>query len=77
MIDPKLAKLVAQTLKISQDQVTPQLESGAIPAWDSLGHLQLFMQLERQFGIKFKTDEIMNKRTIQEIQDALSQRGVL
>lgn len=37
-----------------------------IEQWDSIGHLQLIMQIESSFGIKFKTSEINDIRSVKE-----------
>lgn len=47
-----------------------QSQKEDIEEWDSLGHLQLIMQIESAFGIKFKTYEMNNIRSVQ---DAIEQ----
>ena len=77
MVNAKLARVIAQALKIDPNAVTLELESGAIPQWDSLAHLTLFMQLESYYHVRFKTEEITQLLRVQQIQEALAQRGVL
>ena len=43
------------------------LREGNIEGWDSLGHLNLLMELEREFGIKFSLDDIERSRTFRDI----------
>jgi acyl carrier protein len=37
---------------------TDTMTAGDVPGWDSLGHLNLIIALEKRFGIKFATAEI-------------------
>lgn len=50
--------LLADALRISEDMVTPDLALGEIPEWDSLGHMEVMLRLEEQFGVEINTDTI-------------------
>jgi acyl carrier protein len=53
------------------EDVVMDLRVGMIEAWDSMGHLELFMALESALKIKFTTDEIMSLESLKEIEDNL------
>jgi acyl carrier protein len=55
---PRVRELVAQALETPLDQVTPELEFGGIPAWDSMGHMSIMMLLEEKFGVEIDADMI-------------------
>jgi len=38
-----------------------------VPAWDSVGHLQLASSLEKAFGINFDVDDLMEMENVREI----------
>ncbi|MGB7769811.1 MAG: acyl carrier protein [Verrucomicrobiia bacterium] len=38
--------------------LTDTMTAADIPGWDSLGHLNLIIAMEKRFGIKFATAEI-------------------
>jgi acyl carrier protein len=38
--------------------LTDTLTAGEVPGWDSLGHLNLIIALEKRFRVKFATAEI-------------------
>ena len=38
-----------------------------VPAWDSLGHIELASSLEREFDISFDVDELMAMENVREI----------
>lgn len=49
---------------------------GTTPAWDSVGHLNLIMTIEAEFGITFATAEIPELRTLRKIRARLEQGDV-
>ncbi len=47
-----------------------------IPAWDSAGHMNLMLELEKEFGIKFDDDEVVELVSAGAIDEALKRHGV-
>ena len=37
------------------------------PEWDSLGHLAIMVALEKEFDVKFDTEEIMRNMSLDEL----------
>ena len=50
--------LIAQALQVPPDQVTPEAGLGSLPQWDSMGHMEIMLQLEMQFGVEINADTI-------------------
>ncbi len=46
-----------------------------VPQWNSLGHVQLIMELEKQFGVTFDADEIATLASVAAIAAALERKG--
>lgn len=61
------SKIVAQATGIAPELITAELAAGAMPGWDSLGHMRIVLMLEGILGRDLTTDEIMSIRTVQEI----------
>jgi acyl carrier protein len=38
-----------------------------VPAWDSVGHLELASKLEQTFGVSFDVDDLMEMENVREI----------
>ena len=57
-LDERVRALLADVFQVPQDEVTPQLAFGDLPQWDSLGHMDVMMRLEEQFGVEINTDTI-------------------
>lgn len=50
--------LLVKSLGVPVDQVTPELAFGDLPQWDSMGHMEVMMALEAQYGIEINAETI-------------------
>lgn len=57
---PEVAKVVADTLGIELQRVTPELNADAVDTWDSLSHLRLITAVEKRFEMRMTMDEVMS-----------------
>ena len=73
-IDQQLTEIIAEVFKISSDAIPEDFKIGDIEAWDSLGHLQLFMTIDEKMGIKFSYDEIVKISSMEEIKNGIIQK---
>ena len=66
--------VVTSVLGLQPGDVVPELTRGVHPAWDSLRHLDLVMELESALGWRLSLDEITSMRTVADIL-ARAERG--
>lgn len=59
--------LLAEAIQAPPELVTPDLAFGDLPQWDSLGHMEVMLRLEEQFGVVIDTDTIARLISIPEI----------
>lgn len=71
-----LRELIADTLEISPDKVTPELNADEIDTWDSFRHLQLILSLEGEYDVQFDPAAIPGLTSVAKLQAALVQKGV-
>ena len=61
-IDPQfelaICELVATALQVSPEYVTPTLAFGEISAWTSLGHMEILLRLESEWGVEITEETI-------------------
>ena len=72
--NPKLAKLtclMVSLFDVDAGSVDEAIEAEDIESWDSLGHLQLVMEIEQQFGVRFSSEQIPTLTSVVAILDAL------
>jgi acyl carrier protein len=70
-----LRDIFADTLEISPDEVTPDLNTESVDSWDSFRHLQLMLAIEGEYGVQFDPQQIPDLTTVAKIQSALVAKG--
>ena len=73
----RLAKVFSQVFEKNPADLTLQTDMDFIDAWDSLGHLNLIMAVEKEFHVKFPTGQIISLDSVEKIQNALQKMGAL
>ena len=64
---PKVKAAFSSTFDIDPRVVTLDSTPSDIPAWDSMGHVELASNLEQAFGVSFDVDELMAMENVKEI----------
>jgi len=54
----QLQSVFADVFKLSPDEITVETQFGDLPAWDSMGHMDLMVALETTFGIEITAETI-------------------
>ncbi len=70
----RLTSIAAEVFKVSPESIGADLKAGMIESWDSMGHLELFMAIESNWGLKFTTDEIVRLLSIKDIAENISEK---
>ncbi len=66
-ITERVQKLVCETLRITADRYSQDLEVGSIPEWDSLGQVNLLQAAEAEFNITFDVRDALNIQSVAEL----------
>ncbi len=74
-IPPSLRDLVADTLEIPPEEVTPELSTETSESWDSFRHLQLILSIEGEYGVQFDPGQVPDLTTVAKLQTALEAKG--
>ena len=75
-MSPRLAQLIARVFKVSADSLAPDSGPHSIAAWDSAGHMNLIAELEKEFGVQFTDDDVIELVSVEAIAEALARHGV-
>ena len=67
--------VLAEVFKVDPGEVTPELEFGDLPQWDSMGHMDVMMTLEAQFGVEINADTITELVSVPAICAYLMEHG--
>lgn len=68
-------KLFMQEFRLSKEQL-PGLKYRGIPAWDSVGHMDLMSALEEAFGINISTPDLLSFSSYEAGKEILAKYGV-
>lgn len=68
-------KLFMQEFRLSKEQL-PGLKYRGIPAWDSVGHMDLMSALEEAFGINISTPDLLSFSSYEAGKEILARYGV-
>jgi len=73
-IKERVLKVFASVFDINKTSLKITDTKDDIETWDSIGHLQLIMTIEENFGIKLKTEEVVGMDSIEKCINIVEQR---
>jgi acyl carrier protein len=66
-IDSRVRIILGRLFQIPTADLVGNVRMGQFPRWDSMGHMQLIMEIEREFALRFPTYEISELLTTEAI----------
>ncbi len=63
----KFRDCVMKALKLRAKEYRPDLRIGDVDQWDSVAHLDLMSEVEREFGVRFDLDEMTTLTSLSEL----------
>ena len=55
--------------------LTPQMSARDIENWDSLNHVTLVMEVEREFGVRFALGELQDLKNVEALISLIEQKA--
>tara|TARA_B100000780_G_C21111507_1_gene449213 strand:- start:922 stop:1152 length:231 start_codon:yes stop_codon:yes gene_type:complete len=74
-MENKIKKIMAKILEINTDNISNGLSPTDIDNWDSLRHLMLIVEIEKEFEIKFTDDELISLIDYNSICEIISKKN--
>jgi acyl carrier protein len=71
-----LKALIAKVLNVEEKSINDASSPESIPEWDSFNALMLVSEIEKNFGVKFTIDEVLEAKNVADIKNALRKHGV-
>lgn len=75
MSGDRLSGVMASVFGIDAAAVSDTDSPTTLPQWDSVGHLELMLAIEAEFGFQFSTDEIASLTNVALIRDRLAKQS--
>ena len=70
----KLSEIFIDVLDLDEVELTDETSANDIEEWDSLSHIQLIVAIEKAFGIKFTSLEIMKWKNVGEMINTMEEK---
>jgi len=65
----KIRTVLAQALRVEAADISSETAFGDLPQWDSMGHMEVMILLEENFGVEINADTISELVSVQAIYD--------
>ena len=69
----KLTKIMESVFRLSEGTIKVDSTMADTPGWDSLTHINLILEIEREFDIQLSGDDIAEMQSISKIVEILEQ----
>ena len=76
-LNKRLEDVIRKTFQLSESGIEENWTSVDIPKWDSVGHLNLIVEIEKTFQVTMEMDEMFEIETLGDIQKILKRKQAL
>ncbi len=70
-IHEKLQEVFRDVFDEDELEISDETTADDVEAWDSLTHVQLIVEVEKAFGVKFSTGEVIKMKNVGEFIDLI------
>jgi acyl carrier protein len=74
MVSERLKKVILNELEIKEFNIVDETTADQVPEWDSFNHINIIIAVEKEFGIKFKSTEILKINNVGELQQLIDSK---
>jgi len=57
-LSKNVQQTLAEALRVEPAEIGPETEFGDLPQWDSMGHMEVLVALEKAYGVEITADTI-------------------
>lgn len=66
-MEQKIIGIIAKILEVELEEVELDTAIGDLPEWDSLHHLQIIAELEKEYGIKYAAEDLAELEDVSDL----------
>ncbi len=74
MISSRLKKVILRELELDEFEIVETTTASMVPGWDSLSHIRIITAIEAEYGIRFKTLEVLALKNVGDLQTLLEKK---
>lgn len=68
MIDERLQAALRRVLRLPDLVVDEATQAHDVPGWDSLSHVEVLLEVQREYGIRFRSTEVIRLKSVGDLQ---------
>ena len=68
MISDELKTAILSALKLDDWEFTDSTVAAEVPGWDSLSHMNVVVAVEKHFGLRFRSAEVLRLMNVGDLQ---------
>jgi len=72
----RLEKILRELFSLTVEIIDENWTSDDIPAWDSVNHLNLVLEIEKEFGVKLEIEDMLTVEKIGDLSRMLEKKMV-
>lgn len=66
-MEQKIIEIIARILGVEIDEVEMDTAIGDLPGWDSLHHLQIIAEIQKEFDIKYSQEDLVELEDVSDL----------
>ena len=66
-MEEKVIEIIARILEVDIEDVEMDTAIGDLPEWDSLHHLQIIVELQNEFNIKYPKEDLAELEDVSDL----------
>lgn len=74
MVSERLKKVILRELELDDFDLGDATTADMVPGWDSLSHIRVITAVEAEYGIRFKTLEVLRLKNLGDLQSLLEMK---
>lgn len=75
MISDRLKKVILKELELDEFDLSDGTTANMVPGWDSLSHARIICAVEAEYGVRFRTLEVLRLRNVGDLQALLEEKS--
>ena len=68
MISERLKKVILRELELDDFDFADGTTAAMVPGWDSLSHVRILCAVEAEYGVRFRTLEVLRLKCVGDLQ---------
>lgn len=74
MVSDRLKSVILRELELDEFVIDDSTTANMVPGWDSLRHIRIIIAIEAEYGVRFKTVEVLRVRNVGDLQTLLEKK---